>query len=269
MKEEEDMSILFPKCTRCQTGHFVAFLKHAHFVCSKCGCHLRLDAPTRVKIICDKKTFEPFDADLKSLDPLDFPKYRERMKASINKTNLKEAIITGKCKIKGFPTTFGVMDPRFMMASMGSVVGEKITRMLEYAKENQLPAIIVVCSGGARMQEGIFSLMQMAKTSAAVQRLNAAGLPLITVLTDPTTGGVTASFAMLGNVIIAEPDALIGFAGPRVIEQTIGQNLPPGFQRSEFLKNHGMLDMIVPRKQLRSVLGTLLKIHAVRPYSGR
>ncbi len=260
------MSRLFPKCTRCNTSHFVTFLKNAHYVCSKCGYHLRLEVVTRIKMLCDKKSFEEIDKDIKSVDVLDFPKYRDRLQKSIDANKMNEAVVTGKCKIKGFPTTLGIMEPWFIMASMGSVVGEKITRQLEYALENRLPAIIIISSGGARMHEGIFSLMQMAKTSAAVKRLNDNGLPLFTVLADPTTGGVTASYAMLGDVIIAEPDALIGFAGPRVIEQTIGQSLPQGFQRSEFLLEHGMLDMIVPRKQLRATLGTLLRIHSVRPY---
>jgi acetyl-CoA carboxylase carboxyl transferase beta subunit len=262
------MSRLFPKCSRCQTSHFIAFLKHANYVCSKCGYHLRLDAETRIKMLCDKKDFLPMDETLKSRDPLSFPKYREKLEQSMEVTRSNEAIVTGTCTIKGIPAALGIMEPNFIMASMGSVVGEKVTRLLEHACQHHLPAILVISSGGARMQEGILSLMQMAKTSAAVKRLNDKGLPLFTVLTDPTTGGVTASYAMLGNVIIAEPDALIGFAGPRVIEQTIGQKLPGGFQRSEFLMEHGMLDMVVERKQLRAVLGTLLKIHTRRPYAG-
>ena len=260
------MSKLFPRCSKCQTGHFVSFLKRAHYICSKCGYHLRLDAPTRIKMLCDKKSFEEFDENMKSLDPLTFPKYAGRVEELMEKTKMNEAVVTGLCKIKGQPTTFGVMDSGFLMASMGSVVGEKITRMLEYAADNRLPAILIISSGGARMQEGIFSLMQMAKTSAAVKRLNDKGFPLFTVLTDPTTGGVTASFAMLGNVILAESDALIGFAGPRVISQTIGQDLPPGFQKSEFLETHGMLDMLIERKDMRNTLGTLLKIHSQRPH---
>lgn len=260
------MSLLFPKCNHCKTTHFVAFLKRAHYVCSKCGHHIRLDSAARIKMLCDSSSFKAFDENLKSLDPLDFPQYKARIEKSVTETKLNEAIVTGTCKIKGNPTTFGAMEPNFIMASMGSVVGEKVTRMLEYALKHRLPAILIIASGGARMQEGIFSLMQMAKTSAAVKRLNDKGLPLFTLLTDPTTGGVTASYAMLGNVILAESDALIGFAGPRVIQQTIGQNLPQGFQKSEFLMEHGMLDMVVPRKQLRSVLGNLLKIHAKRAY---
>ncbi len=255
------MPALFIKCPRCKTTHFISFLKRAHYVCSKCNYHFRLDAPTRIKFLCDKRSFREFDSNLKSIDPLVFPSYKEKLNIAISKTKQNEAVLTGRCKIDGCDTTMGVMDPRFIMASMGSVVGEKITRQLEYALNEKLPAIIVISSGGARMQEGIFSLMQMAKTSAAVKRLNDAGLPLFTVLTDPTTGGVTASFAMLGDIIIAEPDALIGFAGPRVIQQTIGQKLPKGFQKSEFLLEHGMLDMIVERKELKTVLAKLLKIH--------
>jgi acetyl-CoA carboxylase carboxyl transferase subunit beta len=220
-------------------------------------------------MLCDRKSFKPLDEGMKSEDPLDFPKYRDKLDSSMRATHLNEAIVTGVCAIKGHPATFGVMDSNFIMASMGSVVGEKITRMLEYSVENHIPAIIVVSSGGARMHEGILSLMQMAKTSAAVKRLNDNGLPLITVLSDPTTGGVTASFAMLGNIIIAEPDALIGFAGPRVIQQTIGQKLPEGFQKAEFLLEHGMLDMVVERKKLKQVLATLLALHSKRAYSGQ
>jgi len=220
-------------------------------------------------MLCDKKSFKPFDEDMKSEDPLDFPNYGEKLRQSMEATKLNEAVVTGICAIKGYPTTLGVMDSNFIMASMGSVVGEKVTRLLEYSLENHIPAIILISSGGARMHEGILSLMQMAKTSAAVKRLNDGGLPLFTVLCDPTTGGVTASYAMLGDVIIGEPEALIGFAGPRVIEQTIGQKLPGGFQKAGFLLEHGMLDMVVERKQLRSVLGTLLAIHAGRAYVGR
>jgi acetyl-CoA carboxylase carboxyl transferase beta subunit len=262
------MSLLFPKCPRCQTSHFIAFLKHAHYVCSKCAYHLRLDAALRIKMICDKKSFVSFDDNMTSEDPLYFPGYAAKIRASVQSTKINEAIVTGYCTIKGYPATFGVMEPNFIMASMGSVVGEKVTRMLEYALENRLPAILIISSGGARMQEGIFSLMQMAKTSAAVKRLNDKELPLFTVLADPTTGGVTASFAMLGNVIIAESDALIGFAGPRVIQQTIGQSLPAGFQKSEFLLEHGMLDMVIERKHLRNILVSLLRIHSRKGYTG-
>ena len=259
------MSRLFITCPDCNTTHFISFLKRSSHVCSKCKYHFRLDAPTRIKMICDKKSFEEFDKNIQSSDPLMFPEYKEKLEKTVETAKQNEAVVTGLCKISGFEITMGVMDPRFFMASMGSVVGEKVTRMLEYSCEKGLPAIIIISSGGARMHEGIFSLMQMAKTSAAVKRLNDAGLPLFTVLSDPTTGGVTASYAMLGNVIIAEPNALIGFAGPRVIQQTIGQKLPIGFQRSEFLLEHGMIDMIVERKRLRSVLATLLEIHSAKP----
>lgn len=262
------MSRLFPKCGRCKTTHFIAFIKRAHFVCSKCGFHFRLGAKARIDILSDRKSYKPFDINMKSLDPLHFPKYQDKIIKSISATKLNSAIVTGTCTINKLPATLGVMEPNFIMASMGSVVGEKVTRMLEYSLAHQLPAVLLICSGGARMQEGILSLMQMAKTSAAVKRLNDGGQPLFTVLVDPTTGGVTASYAMLGNVIIAESDALIGFAGPRVIEQTIGQKLPNGFQKSEFLLEHGMLDMVIERKQLKNVLATLIKVHAKRPYTG-
>ena len=258
------MSKLFIKCPECNTTHFISFLKRGYYVCSKCKYHFRLDAPTRIKMLCDKKSFEEFDKNLKSSDPLMFPDYKEKLEKTVESAKQNEAVVTGVCKINGFKATMGIMDPRFFMASMGSVVGEKITRMLEYSLEKRIPSIIIVSSGGARMHEGIFSLMQMAKTSAAVKRLNDNGLPLFTVLADPTTGGVTASFAMLGNVIAAEPNALIGFAGPRVIQQTIGQKLPIGFQRSEFLLEHGMLDMIVERRRLKSILSSLLEIHTTR-----
>ena len=192
---------------------------------------------------------------------LGYKGYPEKVEALKQTTGLDEAVVTGKVAINGIETALGVCDGRFLMASMGEVVGEKITRMVERATEEKLPVIIFTCSGGARMQEGIVSLMQMAKTSAALKRHSDAGLLYITVLTDPTTGGVTASFAMLGDIILAEPGALIGFAGPRVIEQTIGQKLPKGFQRSEFLKEHGFVDQIVERQKMRQTLGKILKMH--------
>lgn len=260
------MSKLFIKCSECGTTHFISFLKRNYYVCSRCSYHTRLDASIRIRMLCDKKSFQEFDSELKSTDPLEFPKYKDKISKAMAATRRSEAIVTGTAKINGYPHTIGIMEPDFIMASMGSVVGEKVTRMLEFSCLHNLPAIIVISSGGARMQEGALSLMQMAKTSAAVKRLNDCNLPLFTVLSDPTTGGVTASFAMLGNVIIAEPNALIGFAGPRVIQQTIGQNLPPGFQRAEFLLEHGMIDMIVERKKLRLALATLLEIHSIRPY---
>jgi len=257
----------FKKCPECDVSHFLSFLKLAHYVCNKCGYNFNLKVYSRIGSFCDRGSFHEFDKDMKSVDPLEFPNYRDRLDRAVRETKHNEAMATGMGKIGKFPTTLGVMNADFIMASMGSVVGEKITRMLEYSAAEGIPAILVVCSGGARMQEGIFSLMQMAKTAAAVKKLNDQRLPLFTVLTHPTTGGVAASFAMLGNIIIAEPKALIGFAGPRVIEQTIGANLPKGFQRSEFLLEHGMIDMVVERKDLRKVLAKLLKIHSKRAYN--
>jgi acetyl-CoA carboxylase carboxyl transferase subunit beta len=263
------ISKFFLKCPKCNVSHFISFYKHAQFVCSRCGFHARLDAHTRIKQLCDRGTFQEIDIALKSTDPLNFPKYRSKLAESIETTKLKEAVVTGLCKINGCRAAIAVLEPNFIMASMGSVVGEKITRMLERATKNRLPAVMVISSGGARMQEGILSLMQMAKTAAAVRRLHDRGMPLINVLSDPTTGGVTASFGMLGDVLIAETAALIGFAGPRVIQQTIGQVLPQGFQTAEFLLDHGMLDLVVHRRHLKSVIGTLLKLHQIRPYPGR
>jgi len=262
-------SRLFIKCTQCNTTHFYSFFKHAHFVCSRCGQHFRIDAVTWMKKLCDRNSFQSINDELCSLDPLQFPKYLRKIEESMKATNMNEAILTGTGTIEGIPIALGVMEPGFIMASMGSVVGEKITRLLELAAAEKLPVVMVISSGGARMQEGILSLMQMAKTSAAVRRLHQKRMPMFTVLCDPTTGGVTASFAMLGDIIIAETGALIGFAGPRVIQQTIGQKLPDGFQRAEFLLEHGMVDIVVPRKHLRELLVKLLKIHNKRPFPNR
>ncbi|MCX6556144.1 MAG: acetyl-CoA carboxylase, carboxyltransferase subunit beta [Candidatus Aminicenantes bacterium] len=262
-------SKLFIKCQQCSTTHFYSFFKHAHFVCSRCGYHFRLDAPTWLKQLCDRGSFRELDENLKSLDPLGFPKYELKLAQSVQNTGANEAVMTGVAEIDGCPVALAVMEPNFIMASMGSVVGEKVTRLLEYAAQNNLPMVMIISSGGARMQEGILSLMQMAKTAAAIRRLHESHLPLFTVLTDPTTGGVTASYAMLGDIIVAEAGALIGFAGPRVIQQTIGQKLPEGFQRAEFLLEHGMLDIVVPRKNLKKTLVTILKIHHKRPYTQR
>ncbi len=260
---------LFVQCPQCQTTHFIAFFRSAHFVCSRCGHHSRLDPPHWIKQICDRGTFRSLFANLKSLDPLGFPQYREKLEAAMRTASGWEAVVTGTAEIGGQPAALAIMDPGFIMASMGSVVGEKIARLLEHAADLRLPVVMVISSGGARMQEGILSLMQMAKTAAAVRRLHDRRQVLINVLTDPTTGGVTASFAMLGDVSIAETGALIGFAGPRVIQQTIGQKLPPGFQTAEFLLEKGMLDIVVPRKSLRSTLVTVLRIHRARPYPVR
>jgi len=258
---------LFIKCPVCHTNHFISFLKMKSYVCSKCNEHLRISASEWRRFLCDKKSFIEMDPGMKSKDPLHFPRYREKLDQCVALTKINEAIITGIATMGGRRTGIGIMDPYFIMASMGSVVGEKVTRLLESCTREKLPVVLLICSGGARMQEGILSLMQMAKTAAAVRRLNDAGNPLFTVLTNPTTGGVTASYAMLGNVIIAEPNALIGFAGPRVIKQTIGKDLPEGFQRSEFLLEHGMIDLICQRKDLPDLLKKLIHWHSIRPAS--
>jgi len=221
----------------------------------------RISARERIGVLIDKDTFVEFDIDLKSDNPLNFPDYTEKITVAMQNTKENEAVITGQGKINGQDCIICVMDPNFMMGSMSSVVGEKITRAIESAIDKRLPVIIFSASGGARMQEGILSLMQMAKTSAALGRLSEEGLLYISVLTDPTTGGVTASFAMLGDIIIAEPGALIGFAGPRVIEQTIRQKLPEGFQRAEFLQEKGFVDKIVSREDMKATLSKILKMH--------
>ena len=233
------------------------------YVCYECGYYFRVRTKNRIRMVADAGTFETWDNDLKTENPLNFPEYEEKVAATQEKTGLNEGVTMGSCTINGEKTVLGVIDARFMMGSMGHVVGERITRAMEKATEQKLPVILFCCSGGARMQEGIISLMQMAKTSAALKRHSDAGLLYIPVLTDPTTGGVTASFAMLGDIILAEPGALIGFAGPRVIEQTIGQKLPEGFQRAEFLLEHGFVDQIVTRDEMKEVLGQILKMHTV------
>lgn len=222
----------------------------------------RIGARSRIDMLIDKDTFKEYDADLKADNPLNFPNYPEKVTAAVQKSEENEAVITGEGKISENNCVICVMDPNFMMGSMGCVVGEKITRAIETAIEKRFPVIIFSASGGARMQEGILSLMQMAKTSAALGRLSEEGLLYISVLTDPTTGGVTASFAMLGDIILAEPGALIGFAGPRVIEQTIRQKLPEGFQRAELLKEKGFIDKIVSRKDMKTTLSKILKMHS-------
>lgn len=231
------------------------------YVCYECGNYFRVRTKNRIRMVADKDTFEPWFEELESKNPLDFPGYPEKIKAAQEKTGLHEAVTVGKCRIYGLETVIGVCDARFMMSSMGHVVGEKIALAVERATELSLPVILFCCSGGARMQEGIISLMQMAKTSQAIKRHNDAGQLYVSVLTDPTTGGVTASFAMLGDIILAEPGALIGFAGPRVIEQTIGQKLPEGFQRSEFLLKKGFVDAIVNRTDLKDTLSEIVRMH--------
>ncbi len=252
---------LLRKCNKCGSAIIAEDVKSDYYICPKCGGYFRVHAYRRIEMVADEGTFEEWDLGLKTPNPLNYKGYEEKLGVLQEKTGLAEAIVTGKARIGGTEAVLGVCDGRFLMASMGEVVGEKIARAVERATRERLPVILFACSGGARMQEGIVSLMQMAKTSAALKRHSDAGLLYISVLTDPTTGGVTASFAMLGDVILAEPRALIGFAGPRVIEQTIGQKLPKGFQRSEFLLEHGFIDGIVERPQLKETLSQILMLH--------
>lgn len=252
---------LLRKCNKCGGAIIAEDVKKDHYICPKCGGYFRVHARRRIEMVTDEGSFEEWDSDLQGGNPLEYKGYEEKLEKLQEKTGLSEAVITGKAKIDGHETAIGVCDGRFLMASMGEAVGEKIARAVERATEERLPVILFACSGGARMQEGIVSLMQMAKTSAALKHHSDAGLLYISILTDPTTGGVTASFAMLGDVILAEPKALIGFAGPRVIEQTIGQKLPEGFQRAEFLLEHGFLDAIVERPQMKAVLSKILALH--------
>lgn len=256
---------LLKKCNKCGAAILSEEVINGAYICPKCHGYFRVPAYKRIEMIADEGSFEEWDMDLDGMDgppdSLQFKGYSEKIKKLREQTGLKEAVVTGRVKINGKQAVIGVCDGRFMMASMGYAVGEKITRAVERATNENLPVILFTCSGGARMQEGIISLMQMEKTSAALKRHSDAGLLYVTVLTDPTTGGVTASFAMLGDIIIAEPQALIGFAGPRVIEQTIGEKLPEGFQRAEFLLEHGFVDQIVKRENMKPVLGRILKMH--------
>ena len=253
---------LLRKCNKCGAAIIAEDVKKEYYICPKCHGYFRIHAYRRIEILADEGSFEEWDKEMEFVNPLDFRGYEEKVARLKEQTNLDEAVVTGKVMINGNPAVVGVCDGRFMMASMGHIVGEKITRAVERATEEKLPVIIFTCSGGARMQEGIVSLMQMAKTSAALKRHSDAGQLYISVLTDPTTGGVTASFAMLGDIILAEPRALVGFAGPRVIEQTIGQKLPKGFQRSEFLLDHGFVDRIVEREEMKDVLTQILEMHS-------
>ena len=252
---------LLKRCNKCGQGIFTEDYKKNLYICPKCGGYLRMPAQKRIEFLTEADSFEEWDTGLSTENPLHMIGYPDKIKALQDKTKLDEAVITGKARIGENEVALMVMDGRFLMASMGEVVGEKIARGVERATKEKLPVIIFTCSGGARMQEGMTSLMQMAKTSAALKRHSDAGLLYITVLTDPTTGGVTASFAMLGDIILAEPKALIGFAGPRVIEQTIHKKLPKGFQRSEFLLKHGFIDKIVERKDMKTVLEQILTMH--------
>ncbi len=260
MKPEVPKGLL-RKCRKCGAAILTEDVRKAHYVCPKCGEYFRIHAYRRIEMTADEGTFEEWDRGLVTKNPLDYDGYEEKINEIKEKTRLDEAIVTGKARIHGTEVVLGACDGRFLMASMGSVVGEKIARAFERATKERLPVVLFACSGGARMQEGIVSLMQMAKTAASIRRHSDAGLLYISVLTDPTTGGVTASFAMLGDIILAEPNALIGFAGPRVIEQTIGQKLPKGFQRSEFLLEHGFLDAIVTRGSMKDTLSRLLHLH--------
>lgn len=248
-------------CPKCKNILFVSQLSEAYGICPKCGHLFRMNARQRISMIADEDSFVEHDAQLRSINLLDFPGYENKLKHAALDSGEKEGVVCGECTISSYRTCLFVMEPNFMMGSMGAVVGEKITRLFEYAARYDLPVIGYTVSGGARMQEGIMSLMQMAKTSGAVKRHSDAGNLYITVLTDPTTGGVSASFAMQGDIILAEPKALIGFAGPRVIEQTIRQKLPEGFQRAEFLLEKGFVDAVVERQEQEEYLAQLLALH--------
>ena len=256
---------LFLKCDGCRETLYAKEVERNQRVCPKCGFHFRLLVEERLKLLFDDGVFQPLFGDLRATDPLRFrdtKRYRDRLRSYEASAGRPDAIAAGEGKLEGSRVLVAALDYAFMGGSMGSVVGEVLTRMAERARTEKVPLVVVTASGGARMQEGILSLMQMAKVSAALGRLAEAGVPYLTVLTDPTTGGVTASFAMLGDVTFAEPKALIGFAGPRVIEQTIRQTLPEGFQRSEFLLDHGFVDVVVPRKELKAALANVLRLLA-------
>jgi acetyl-CoA carboxylase carboxyl transferase subunit beta len=260
-----DKAILDDKSTQCsKCGNIITKedLSINLFVCPECGFHYRIGAAKRIDYTFDRGSFREYDRNITSLNPLQYPGYEEKVKQASSSSGISEAVITGREKIDGHTVYAGIMDSNFIMGSMGSVVGEKLTWLIERAADKRLPVIVFCVSGGARMQEGILSLMQMAKVSAALNKLSDAGLPYISVLTDPTTGGVTASFAMLGDYILAEPGAQIGFAGKRVIEQTIRQKLPEGFQTSEFLLEHGFVDKIVARHEMKAAVSMLLKFHS-------
>lgn len=256
---------LLKKCNFCKAAILAEEVRQNNYICPECHGYFRMHANRRIEMIADEGSFEEWDEKLSTVNPLGYKGYEEKIDSLQEKTGLNEAIVIGKARIHGEETVLGVFDGRFLMASMGHIVGEKITRAVERATKERLPVILFACSGGARMQEGMVSLMQMSKTAAALRRHSDEGNLYISVLTDPTTGGVTASFAMLGDIILAEPNALIGFAGPRVIEQTIGQKLPKGFQRSEFLLEHGFIDCIAERGEMKELLGKLLRLHKACP----
>jgi len=272
VKKKDIPAGLWSKCPECATTNYQKELLKNLNVCPKCNYHLSLTAHQRIDLFIDSGTFQERDPNLLSVDPLDFkgPKtYKEKLESDQKLTGLKDAVITGSGKIDGKPLVIAVTDSRFIMGSMGSVVGEKITRAVEYATQQRLPVLIISGSGGgARMYEGVYSLMQMAKTCAALAKHNNAGLLHISLLTNPTMAGIMASFAGIGDVIMAEPKALIGFTGPRVIEQTIRQKLPEGFQRSEFLIAHGLIDMIVERKDLKKIIDQIISYSGCQPDTG-
>ena len=264
IKNEKAADMMIGKWVKCDSCKEIIYKDELHknlSVCPNCGKHFRLSARRRIKQIADEGTFKEIGGDILTKDPLKFEGYLKKVEVLKEKTKIEEAVKCGICEIEGEKAVLGVMDGNFLMGSMGSAVGERITLAIETAIEKKLPFIMFCVSGGARMQEGIVSLMQMAKTSSAIAKLNEAGNLYISVLTDPTTGGVTASFASLGDIILAEPKALIGFAGPRVIEQTIKQKLPEGFQSSEFLLEHGFIDKIVERKDMKSTIAKLIRLN--------
>lgn len=254
---------LWVKCPDCKRLILATDLENNSRVCTCCKHHFRITARERIEMIADKDSFEELDGELVSKNIIGFPDYNRKLAAAKSRSGENESVITGVCTINGYRVVMFVMDPSFMMGSMGTVTGEKITRAFEYATENEMPVVAFTLSGGARMQEGILSLMQMAKTSGAVKRHSDAGLLYITVLTDPTTGGVTASFAMEGDIILSEPGALVAFAGPRVIEQTIRQKLPKDFQTAEFLQEKGFVDAVVDRREMKDTITKLLLIHEI------
>jgi acetyl-CoA carboxylase carboxyl transferase subunit beta len=263
-QESEEGDGLWSKCPECSLVVYRKDLIANASVCSGCGHHLRIDSEERIRLIADPGSFDVLDGELSPTDPLAFKdrrSYADRIRDSQQSTGLRDAVVTGLCRLEGMPLALGVMDFRFMGGSMGSVVGERLTRLIEEGTARRAPVVIVCASGGARMQEGMLSLMQMAKISGALQHHRQAELLYIPLLTHPTTGGVTASFAMLGDLILAEPKALIGFAGRRVIEQTLRERLPEGFQTAEYLQEHGFVDLIVPRTRFRSTLAGLLRLH--------
>ena len=254
------------ECPHCKKQYEREILLKYLMVCPDCGCHLRMDVSERIAYLADKDTFEELDPTLRTMNPIQMAGYEEKISAAEAKTAINEAVVTGKCKIEGRDALLGIMSFDFLGGSMGSVVGEKISRLMVKGAAERIPVIIYATSGGARMQEGLFSLMQMAKTSSAAAELDDKGVPLFLMLCDPTTGGVTASFAMLGDVIAAEPNALIGFAGPRVIEGTIHQQLPEGFQRAEFQLKKGFVDCIVPRIEQKHFFAVMIDAHMNPPF---